>query len=105
MPIVMIFCFVGAYSVRSSLFDVVILIVFGIIGYLLRKAKMEPSPLVLGVILGPVLENSFSQSTLIFGGDLTMFFTRPISGTLLAIGILVTIWPLIKKLVQKGRRV
>lgn len=101
MPIVMLFCFVGAYSVRSSLFDVIVLIVFGILGYLLRKAKMEPSPLVLGVILGPVLENSFSQSTLIFRGDLTMFFTRPISATLLVLGLVVMLWPLVRRLLPK----
>lgn len=94
MPIVMIFCFIGAYSVRSSMFDVMVMIVFGIFGYLLKKAKMEPSPLVLGVILGPVLESSLRQSMLIFHGDLTQFFTRPISCTLLVIGLLITIWPL-----------
>ncbi|GBF76594.1 hypothetical protein PA598K_05072 [Paenibacillus sp. 598K] len=103
MPIVMIFCFVGAYSVRSSLFDVIVLVIFGILGYLLRKAKMEPSPLVLGVILGPLLEDSFSQSTMIFRGDLTQFFMRPISGTLLAIGLLITLWPLIGKLIRRRR--
>lgn len=100
MPIVLIFCIVGAFSVRSSMADVVIMVIFGALGYLLRKAKMEPSPLVLGVMLGPTLENSFNQSTLIFKGDLTMFLTRPISGTLLILGILVTVWPLIMKLVR-----
>ena len=101
MPIVMIFCFIGAYSVRSSMFDVIVMIVFGIFGYLLRKAKMEPSPLVLGVILGPVLESSLRQSTLIFHGDLTQFFARPISCTLLVIAFLITVWPLIGKLFRR----
>lgn len=97
MPIVLVFCIIGAFSVRSSMSDVIIMTVFGALGYLLRKAKMEPSPLILGVMLGPTLENSLNQSTLIFKGDLTMFFTRPISGTLLVIGIIVTFWPLIMK--------
>ena len=104
MPIVMVFCFIGAFSVRSSMTDVVVLFIFGVLGYLLRKAKMEPSPLVLGVMLGPTLENSFNQSTLIFKGDLTMFFSRPLSGTLLVIGIIVTFWPLIRKAVQAVTR-
>lgn len=103
MPIVMMFCFIGAYSVRSSMFDVIVMMVFGVLGYLLRKAKMEPSPLVLGVILGPVLENSLNQSALIFRGDLLQFFARPISGTLLVIGIVVTFWPIVKRLVNKLR--
>jgi putative tricarboxylic transport membrane protein len=101
MPIVMIFCFIGAYSVRSSLFDIIVMIVFGVLGYLLRKAKMEPSPLVLGVMLGPTLESSFKQSTLIFHGDLTQFFARPISGTLLVAAFVVTIWPLVSRLVRR----
>lgn len=104
LPIVMVFCFIGAFSVRGSMADVVILIVFGVIGYLLRKAKMEPSPLVLGAMLGPTLENAFNQSTLIFKGDLTMFFTRPLSGTLLVIGLIVTVWPLIMKLVRRNKK-
>jgi putative tricarboxylic transport membrane protein len=103
MPIVMMFCIIGAYSVRSSMFDVIVMMVFGVLGYLLRKAKMEPSPLVLGVILGPVLENSLNQSALIFRGDLLQFFGRPISGTLLVIGIVVTFWPIVKRLVNKLR--
>ncbi|WP_062490930.1 MULTISPECIES: tripartite tricarboxylate transporter permease [Paenibacillus] len=103
MPIVMIFCFIGAYAVRNSLFDVVVLIIFGVLGYLLRKAKMEPSPLVLGVILGPVLENTLNQSALIFNGDLLKFFTRPISGTLLLIGLAVTFWPIVRRLFKAIR--
>jgi putative tricarboxylic transport membrane protein len=98
MPIVMVFCFIGAYSVRSSMFDVIVMIIFGVLGYLLRKAKMEPSPLVLGIILGPTLENSFKQSSLIFHGDLSQFFTRPISGTLLVAGLIITFWPVFKRL-------
>ncbi len=103
MPIVMMFCFIGAYSVRSSMFDVIVMMVFGVLGYLLRKAKMEPTPLVLGVILGPTLENSLNQSALIFRGDLLQFFNRPISGTLLVIGIVVTVWPLVRRLVNRLR--
>lgn len=98
MPIVMIFCFVGAYSVRNSMVDIIVLIIFGVIGYLLRKAKMEPSPLILGVMLGPTLESTLYQSAIIFKGDYAQFLFRPISGTLLIIGIIVTIWPLFKRI-------
>ncbi|WP_010277689.1 tripartite tricarboxylate transporter permease [Paenibacillus senegalensis] len=97
MPLVMMFCIIGAYSVNNNMFDVVVLMVFGVIGYMLRKAKMEPSPLILGIILGPILENTLNQSALMFQGNMLSFFTRPISGTLLAIGLLVTFWPLLRK--------
>ncbi|PYI50858.1 tripartite tricarboxylate transporter permease [Paenibacillus flagellatus] len=103
MPIVMMFCMIGAYSVRSSMFDVIVLMIFGVVGYLLKKAKMEPSPLVLGLLLGPVLENSLSQSALIFRGDMWQLFNRPISGTLLAVGLVVTVWPLVRRLFQAVR--
>lgn len=103
MPIVMIFCIIGAYSVRSSMFDVIVLMIFGILGYLLRKAKMEPSPLVLGVLLGPTLENSLAQSSLIFQGDLLQLFARPISGTLLIVGLIVTVWPAARRLFRASR--
>lgn len=105
MPIVMIFCFVGAYSVRSNMFDVIVMIVFGIVGYLFRKAKLDPSPLVLGIILGPMLETYLVQSMLIFKGDMTTFFTRPISGTLLVLGLIVTIMPPIYRWVKRKRAV
>jgi putative tricarboxylic transport membrane protein len=107
MPIVMMFCIIGAYSVRSSMFDVIVLMIFGVLGYLLRKAKMEPSPLVLGLLLGPTLENSLSQSALIFRGDLWQLFARPISGTLLVVGLIVTVWPIVRRLFKaiRSRRV
>lgn len=104
MPIVMIFCFIGAYSVRSSMVDVIVLIIFGIFGYLLRKAKMEPSPLILGVMLAPTLESSLYQSAIIFRGDYLQFFTRPISGTLLVVGIIVTIWPLFARIWKRSKQ-
>ena len=103
MPIVMMFCIIGAYSVRSSMFDVIVLMIFGVFGYLLKKAKMEPSPLVLGLLLGPVLENSLGQSALIFRGDLWQFFNRPISATLLIVGLIVTIWPIVRRSIHSIR--
>ncbi len=104
MPAVMMLCFLGVYSVNNSLFDVVVLCIFGVLGYVLRRAGMEPSPIALGLILGPILENSFFQSTLMFHGDLWSFFTRPISGTLLTLGILASILPPLVRRLTKGSR-
>jgi len=84
-PAIIIFCCIGAYSLKNSVADVVIMGVFGVIGYGLRKLKCEPAPLLLGFILGPMLEENFRRSMLVSGGELSIFITRPISATFLAV--------------------
>jgi putative tricarboxylic transport membrane protein len=84
-PAIVIFCCIGAYSLKNSVADVVIMGVFGVIGYGLRKLKCEPAPLLLGFILGPMLEENFRRSMLVSGGELSIFVTRPISATFLAV--------------------
>jgi len=88
-PLILFFCLIGAYSINNSTFDVLVMLIFGIIGYLFRKFQYEPAPLVLAFILGPMLENSLRQSLLISEGSLWIFFTRPISGVGLIIALLV----------------
>jgi putative tricarboxylic transport membrane protein len=80
---VVIFCIIGAYSVNNSAFDVGTVVVFGAIGYLLRKGGFPAAPLVLAMILGPQLERTLQQSLIGSGGDLRVFVERPISATLL----------------------
>ena len=104
MPIVIVFCFLGAFAVRNSIFDLYIMIIFGIIGYLFRLEDYDPSPLVLGIIIGPVLENSLRQSIVIFRGDYFKFFMRPLSGIIITIAILVFLAPLIKILFSRKSR-
>jgi putative tricarboxylic transport membrane protein len=93
MPIVIVFCFLGAFAVRNSIFDLFVLVIFGILGYLFRQGGYETSPLVLGLILGPMLENSIRQSMIMFKGDYTRFFYRPISSVILVIAIIVIFSP------------
>jgi putative tricarboxylic transport membrane protein len=90
-PIVVLFCTVGVFSVKNGVFDIFIMLGFGVVGYLLRKLKFEPGPLVLAFVLGPLLERSLRQALLISGGDLTTFVTRPISGSFIAIFVLLII--------------
>jgi putative tricarboxylic transport membrane protein len=78
-PLILLFCLVGAYSVNNSLLDLVVMIVFGILGYLMRKNGYEPAPLVMGVILSPIFENAFRQSLALSQGSFSVFLTRPIS--------------------------
>jgi putative tricarboxylic transport membrane protein len=88
-PLIFFFCIIGSYSMNNSTFDVLVMLIFGIIGYLLRKFEYEAAPLVMAFILGPILENSLRQSLLISKGSLSIFFTRPISVSGLSIALLV----------------
>jgi len=78
-PVVILFTSIGSYSIANQAFDLYALIAFGVLGYVLRKLKMEAGPLPLAFILGPMIESSMRQSLLISGGSFTIFITRPIS--------------------------
>ena len=82
-PIILAICLVAGYAPRNSLFDVWTVIVFGIVGYGLRKLDWPPAPMVLGLLLGPTVEKSLRQSLAMSGGDASIFFTRPLSLALL----------------------
>jgi putative tricarboxylic transport membrane protein len=88
-PAIIVFCCIGCYSVKNSVTDVVIMAIFGVAGYFLRKLRCEPAPLLLGFILGPLLEENFRRSMLLSGGDLAVFVTRPISAGFLAVSAAV----------------
>lgn len=103
-PIIIVLCIIGTYAVRNSLFDVAIMLMFGILGYYLEKIKFPIATIILGVVLGPMVEEEFRRSLLISGGDVTVFFTRPISAVLLTIAILALFIPIIKKQISKRRK-
>lgn len=93
MPIVTLLCLVGVYSINNSILDVWLMIGFGLLGYAMRKLKYDSAPLVLALVLGPMMERSFREAMMISKGDLAVFLTRPISATLLAVGVLVMALP------------
>jgi len=100
MPLILLFCLIGAYSVTNSTFDVLLMVFFGGVGYLLRKFGYEAAPLVLAFVMGPLLELNLRQSLLISGGSFAIFITRPISGVTLGIAFLLllsNIFPYIKR--------
>lgn len=80
---------VGVFSINNNIFDMWVVLVFGLLGYVMRKTGFEPGPLILAFVLGPIMERSFRQSLLISNGDPTIFFTRPISGALMGIAALL----------------
>lgn len=93
MPIVTLLCLVGVYSINNSILDVWLMIGFGLLGYVMRKLKYDSAPLVLALVLGPMMERSFREAMMIGKGDLAVFLTRPISATLLAVGVLTIALP------------
>lgn len=90
-PAILVFCCIGVYSLSNSPFDVVITAVFGMVGYLFLKLDCEPAPLLLGFILGPMMEENLRRAMLLSRGDATTFLTRPLSATLLGISVLLLV--------------
>lgn len=82
-PAILLFCCIGVYSMNNRIFDVVLAAGFGLLGYMFRKAKCEPGPLLLGFVLGPLLEANLRRTLLITQGDPSIFIERPISLTML----------------------
>ncbi len=83
-PAILVFIIVGVFSIQNSAFLIVLMLLFGVLGYLLILLDFEPAPLLLGFILGPMVEDNFRRAMLISGGDITALVTRPVSAALLA---------------------
>jgi len=100
---VVLFCFVGAFAARNSLSDLIVVAAFGVIGFLFERWRFPIAPMVLGTILGPLAEGNFMTTMVSFDNDWTVFFTRPISGTVMALAVLSLLLPLAKALRQRRR--
>jgi len=94
-PLIIIFCMIGSYSINNSPIDVAIMLIFGGIGYLMKKLSLEAAPVVLAFVLGPMLENALRQSLIKSQGSFSIFFTRPISAACLFIAIALVVFPLL----------
>src|SRR5713226_9588977 len=90
-PMIVIFCCIGVYSLNNAPFDVTMTAIFGVVGYWLSKHDFEPAPMILGFVLGPLMEENLRRAMLIARGDATVFLTRPISAVLLCTAILLLI--------------
>ena len=91
-PAVICFICIGVYTVRTSTFDVFLVLVFGLLGYGLRLLRFELAPILIGFILGPMVEENFTRAMLIYRGDFSALALRPISGTLLLLTALLLVW-------------
>ena len=90
---ILIFCIIGAFAIRNTIFDVWVLLACGLIGFLLQKIGIMPAPIILGFVLGPILEDNFRRSLILSGGDWSTFFTRPISLVLILINLFILLGP------------
>jgi putative tricarboxylic transport membrane protein len=90
-PLILFFCAIGCYSINNSIFDILIMVFFGFVGYFFRKFQYEPAPLIMAFILGPMLEKSLRQSFLMSQGDFSIFFTRSISAGCLILSVLISL--------------
>ena len=93
-PIIFILCIVGGYAPTQDMHDVWLMLIFGVVGYLLRKLDYPVAPAVLAIVLGPLAEASMRQSLIMAHGSFEIFFARPISGTIMIIALALLIWPL-----------
>jgi putative tricarboxylic transport membrane protein len=93
-PLILLFCLIGAYSMGNNTGDVLLMLVFGIVGYLMKKFEYDAAPLVLAVVLGPMLEEAFRQSLMMSKGDFAIFVSRPLSLTFLVLALLLLIIPI-----------
>jgi putative tricarboxylic transport membrane protein len=94
-PIILVVCAVGAYTVHNAFMDIVVMLVFGVIGYVFKKLSYPLAPLVLALVLGDMAESSFRQAMLVSQGDLSIFWSNPLVGAIVTLALVMLFWPLI----------
>jgi putative tricarboxylic transport membrane protein len=102
-PVIMVVCAIGAYTVSNSLFDVWLIMIFGVMGYVFNKLDYPLAPLVLALVLGDLAESSFRQSMLISQGSVSIFWANWLVGSIMTLGMLLLFWPLVSWIVAKVR--
>jgi putative tricarboxylic transport membrane protein len=104
-PLILLFCLIGVYSVSNTVFDIYIMILFGIVGYLMKKFEYEGAPLVLAFVLGPLMENNLRKSLIMSQGDFSIFFTRPLAAASLIVALFLLVSPFIPYLRKKREEI
>ncbi|MDD5169982.1 MAG: tripartite tricarboxylate transporter permease, partial [Syntrophales bacterium] len=100
-PLILLFCLIGVYSVSSSVFDIYIMLIFGIVGYLMKKFEYEGAPMILAFVLGPLMEHNLRKALITSQGDFSIFFTRPLAAVSLIIAMILLVSPMIPWLRKK----
>src|SRR3954463_4728119 len=102
-PIIVVICAIGSYTVHNSIFDVWMMLVFGVLGYAFKKLNYPLAPLVLAIVLGDRAEASFRQAMLVSQGDLRVFFSNALVGTMTGLALALLVWPLVTWLLSRSR--
>jgi TctA family transporter len=102
-PVILVLCAIGAYTVHNSTFDVLMMVVFGILGYFMKKFNYPMAPMVLAIVLGDKAEEAFRQSLLSSGGSLSVFFSNALVSTIMVLGIISAFWSVISNTWAKIR--
>jgi putative tricarboxylic transport membrane protein len=100
-PVILAICAVGAYTVSTSIFDIYMMLVFGVIGYIFKKLKYPLAPLVLAIVLGDRTEEAFRQAMLTSQGDMTVFFSNALVGSLTTLALALFFWPFISQIMTR----
>lgn len=103
LPMIIGISSVGVYALNNNVVDLYVLVLFGVVGYIMRKLEVPPAPFVLAVVLGKILEQSMRQALVISGGDPSIFVTTPIGAAFLALAIIFALLPLVSKTLQSAR--
>ncbi|MDN5345373.1 MAG: putative tricarboxylic transport rane protein [Clostridia bacterium] len=103
MPVVLLFCMVGAYADNNNLFDVWVMLGAGLVGYLMRRFDYDPAPLLIGLVMGPIMERSLRQALIMGRGDPVIFLASPISIALYVVALAIFVFTLVKKFRGKGQ--
>jgi len=96
-PFILLFCLIGAYSVGNNVGDGLVMWVFGIVGYLLKKFDYEGAPLILAMVIGPMMEEALRQSLILSAGSFEIFVSRPIAAGFLAAAVVLLVLPLVRR--------
>jgi putative tricarboxylic transport membrane protein len=103
-PLIVLFCLVGAYSLNNSSYDILVMMGFGILGYLMKKLNYEGAPLVMAFVLGPLLELNLRRSLIVSDGSFWIFFSRPISAVILSLALVILGLSILSKFRKKNRK-
>jgi putative tricarboxylic transport membrane protein len=103
LPVIIALCVIGAFGINNRMFDIWTMLAFGVLGWLMKKASMQTTPLLLGFILGPIIEVNLRRGLMKSRGDFMPFFTEPISGVILLLTLAVVVVTAVNT-VRKSRR-
>jgi putative tricarboxylic transport membrane protein len=102
-PVILVICAIGAFTVHSSMFDVWLMVVFGVMGYVFKKLDYPLAPLVLALVLGDRAEDAFRQSMLSSQGTVTIFFSNPLVGSITTLALMMLFWGPLSSVIKRMR--